>query len=432
MSTETQVKVEEITSDDLDNLLGTPGADQVITGAEGAAGNPEKPGFFQKEKVDMSAFDDNQEPEKKEEEEEEEEENDEIKAAKAAAAAKALEEEEGKDPGSFDKLVDDLEDDDEKNKGGRPKVDKGGMAQLTQTLLDDKIILPFSDDKKLEDYTADDFKELFQMNFEEQKKQIESNTPKEFFESLPNELQYAAKYVADGGQDLKGLFRALATSEEAKAIDIATERGQETVVRSYLQAQNFGDDTEIQEEIDSWKDLDKLEAKARQFKPKLDKMQEQVVQRQIKEQEAKKAQQQDASLQYANSIYDALEPGELNGLKMSKKVQSMLYNGLIKPSYQSANGQNTNLFGHLIEQHQFVKPNHGLIAEALWLLADPEGYKKELSKGVKNEQVEDTVRKLKTEQASKNGNTTDTGKEDTGAHSRGKTIERPKPGFFKR
>jgi hypothetical protein len=43
-----------------------------------------------------------------------------------------------------------------------------------------------------------------------------------------------------------------------------------------------------------------------------------------------------------------------------------------------------------------------LIAEALWLLSDPESYRGELKKQGKNAAVEQTVRQLKTEQSRKN------------------------------
>jgi len=307
------------------------------------------------------------------------------------------------------------------------------MAQLVETLIKDKVILPFEDDKKLDDYTMDDYKELIQMNISEKKRQAEENTPKEFFEALPHELQYAAQYVANGGTDLKGLFKALASAEDNKAITPDTEQGQEAIVRNYLSATQFGDEAEIQEEIDSWRDLDKLEAKAKQFKPKLDKMQEAVIQRQIKEQEVKKHQQQEASHKYANSVYETLAKGNLNGLTLNQKTQNMLYQGLIQPNYPSVSGKNTNLFGHLIEKHQFVEPNHGLIAEALWLLADPEGYKAEIGKGSKNEAAAEVARQLKTEQASMTSGGGAEEPETTGGGSgKQRTIKRPEAGFFKR
>ena len=91
-----------------------------------------------------------------------------------------------------------------------------------------------------------------------------------------------------------------------------------------------------------------------------------------------------------------------NGLKLDKKTQAQLYSGLVQPQYPSISGKPTNLLGHLLEKYQFVEPNYPLIAEALWLLSDPDGYRNELKKQGKTAAVEQTVRQLKTEQSRKN------------------------------
>lgn len=443
----TETKVESITVEDIENLLGIPGASVAMVQGEqdpkpGKSAATEKPSFFQTKQVDMSFLDEDEPPAPSEEEAAAEAARlaalteEEAAAEIAAAEAKKAEEAAAAKPGeTFDDILNEDLDEDGKPKPGRPALDKAGMAQLVETLIKDKVILPFEgEEKKLEDYTMDDYKELIQMNFDNQKQQIQAETPKEFFESLPHELQYAAKYVADGGRDLKGLFRALAASEETKAISIDNEQGQEHAVRQFLLASNFGNDEEIQEQIDSWKDLGKLEEKAAQFKPKLDAMQEQIVQRQIKEQEQMKKQREQQSQQYADSVYDTLNKGELNGLKMNSKVQNMIYSGLVQPNYQSVSGQPTNLFGHLIEKHQYIEPNHGLIAEALWLLADPDGYREEIKKGATNKANAEVARKLKIEQQNKNAGGS---AEPSGGQSRGNSkqptgLKRPAKGFFKR
>ena len=69
-------------------------------------------------------------------------------------------------------------------------------------------MLPFDDDgKSLEDYNAKDFEELIEANIEEARAEVRRETPKQFFDALPNELKVAARYVADGGTDLKSLFK---------------------------------------------------------------------------------------------------------------------------------------------------------------------------------------------------------------------------------
>lgn len=421
--TKTETKVEQVSAEELDNLLGMPGGDVAITQTDEET---KKPSFFDNGKTDMSFL--NETDEETSEEEEETEEGKETTTDDKKETKKEVKSEE------VDDIISEVDsEEDDKKKGGRSKIDKEGMAQLAQTLIDEKLILPFEgDEKPLEDYTVDEFKELFKLNFEEREKAIREQTPKEFFEALPEELQYAAKYVADGGQDLKGLFKHLAAVEETKTLSLDDEKGQEAIIRSYLKSTNFGDDSEIDEEIDAWKDLGKLESKAKQFKPKLDKMQEKVLEQRVKEQESRRKQQEQASQQYAESIYKALEPGNLNGLKMNNKVQNMLYQGLIQPNYTAANGAQTNLFGHLIEKHQFHEPNHGLIAEALWLLADPDGYKKEVSRVASNEHAEETARKLKTAEQNKTGSSHSEDDEGTKAKGSKAGIKRPPKNFFAR
>jgi predicted exporter len=131
-------------------------------------------------------------------------------------------------------------------------------------------------------------------------------------------------------------------------------------------------------------------------------MQEQIVHAQLQEQEYRKQQQQQAAQAYQQNVFEALRPAEINGLKLDKKIQAQLYSGLVQPQYPSISGKPTNLLGHLLERYQFVDPNYPLIAEALWLLSDPDGYRNELKKQGKTAAVEQTVRQLKTEQSRKN------------------------------
>lgn len=296
---------------------------------------------------------------------------------------------------------DDDEDDEKKETRGRKRIE--GISDVFSKLIKEDKIVPFDDDKSLEDYSAKDWEELIEANLEEKARQVRSETPKQFFDSLPKELQIAARYVAEGGQDLKGLFSTLAQTEETKSLDIKKERDQERIITDYLTATGYGSAEEIAEEIEIWKDLGKLEQQASKFKPKLDKMQEKVVAQKLQQQELKRKQQEQASQKYMQNVYDTLKEGKINEVKLDRKVQAMLYNGLVQPNYPSVSGKNTNLLGHLLEKYQFVEPNYPLIAEALWLLADPTGYKSKIMEKGAQTAVEKTVRKLKTEQANSGG-----------------------------
>ena len=314
---------------------------------------------------------------------------------------------------------------------GRKKID--GIADVFQKLIKEDKIVPFEDEKSLEEYTAKDWEELIEANLEERANQVRRETPKQFFDALPQELQIAARYVANGGTDLKSLFATLAQAEETRELDIRNERDQELIIRDYLKATGYGSAEEIEEEIEIWKDLGKLEAQASKFKPKLDKMQEQVVARKLEEQEMRRKQQEQASQQYMQNVYETLKDGALGDVKIDRKTQNMLYNGLVQPNYPSVSGRNTNLLGHLLEKYQFVEPNYTLISEALWLLSDPDGYKARIMEKGSQKAVESTVRKLKTEQANSGGSSlgVDKVEESERTISSKRKIQRPN-NIFKR
>jgi len=319
--------------------------------------------------------------------------------------------------------------DDTKGKGGRPN----GLVELTNKLIEKKLLVPFNDDTPIEKYTLKDFEELYEQNDKFKEKQLMEDLSGKFFDSLPEQLQYAAKYVADGGTDLKSLFQVLSQSEEVKQLDISNERGQEQTVRAYLQATNFGTDDDIDEEINGWKDRNELETKAKKFKPKLDAIQENLVAAKLQKQNDEKKMQMHQARLYQENLYKVLEPDELNGIKLDKKIKNTLYAGLIQPNYPSISGKSTNLLGHLLEKYQWVEPRHDLIAEALWLLSDPEGYKNKIKEVEKKQTIQDTVRTLKTEENRRLASTVTNEEDERGQGSKRAGIPRPTgQQFFKR
>lgn len=382
-----QTSVQEVDLD-LDSWLSAPGAESILTQApETAEDNSSKSAniFSKSSALNLDFLN--------------EEEKKEVTPELAETKETLLE------------LDEDLKKEEDKKNPGRPKTEKSGLVEFLKKRIEANEMFAFDDydEKKqsLEDYLSGlgekDVEDLWKANIDNLKQEVASKTPSEFFESLPEELQYAAKYVMDGGQDLKGLFQALAATEQVRSLDPTEESDQEVIVRQYLQATNFGDSDEIEEELTTWKDLGVLEKKAKQFKPKLDKMQEEVIQHQLAEQELRKQQQEQAAKAYTQNVFEALKPAEINGLKLDKKTQAQLYSGLVQPQYPSISGRPTNLLGHLLEKYQFIEPNYSLIAEALWLLSDPDAYRSELKKQGKTQAVEQTVKQLKIEQSRRSG-----------------------------
>lgn len=390
MSTENnKSQVEDIVIDNIDDFLPMPGADSVVTSND----EDGKPHLFtaNSKPVNLDFLD------TKDEEKENKEDADE-----------ALD---GLD--TTLKTGDDFDDDDEpKKKGGRSKTDKSGLVSFLKKRIENNEMFAFDDydetKQSLDDYLGNlsekDVEELWTANVDSIKNDVAANTPKEFFESLPEELQYAAEYVAKGGQDLKGLFRALAHVEEVRDLDVRQPEHQEMIVRQYLQATGFGngDQELIEDQIEEWVSGGNLQKKANQFKPKLDDLQSEMLQGKLAQQEEFKQQQQQKKEAYMHNIYETLKPGELNGVKIDNKRQKMLWDELTTVKYESISGRPTNMLGKLLEDYQFGKqPRYDLIAETLWLLSDPEDYKENIRKQAKNEVVADTVRKLKTEESRK-------------------------------
>jgi hypothetical protein len=306
-----------------------------------------------------------------------------------------------------------------------------GFTDVINKMVKSERLFAFDDDKPLDEYTAKDIEELLEANLEERANQVRRETPKQFFDALPNELKVAAQYVANGGTDLKSLFKTLAQAEETFEIDASSEAGQERIITEYLTNTEYGTPEEIAEEIEIWKDLGKLEQQAMKFKPKLDKMQEKVVAQRLQQQELKQKQQAEASKQYMNNVYHTLKDGSLGNMRLDKKTQALLYNGLVQPAYPSVSGKNTNLLGHLLEKYQFQEPNYTLISEALWLLADPNGYKSRIMELGAKQSTEKTVRKLKMEQANKGTASLGVAEREKEEKPKKRTIPKP-TNIFKR
>jgi len=136
---------------DINDILGTPGAGNIMVPSNGEQKKVEKPNFFSAKPVDMSFIDNNDNDDDSDDDSEDGKD-------KAPVIPKASDED-------IDKDLDDInQDSDPSKKTGRPKMDKNAMVELTKKLIEKKQFVPFDDDKALEDYTVQDFEELFEAN----------------------------------------------------------------------------------------------------------------------------------------------------------------------------------------------------------------------------------------------------------------------------
>ena len=103
--------------------------------------------------------------------------------------------EEAKEEVNIDEVINSIDNDDSEEekteKRGRKKI--SGISDVFTKLIKEDKIVPFDDDKSLDDYTAKDWEELIQANLDEKANEVRRETPKKFFDSLPQELQIAAR-----------------------------------------------------------------------------------------------------------------------------------------------------------------------------------------------------------------------------------------------
>ena len=394
--------VEEVDFDNLDDLLGIPSAGSVISG-----GGDVKPNVFKSDKVDMKFLD-----EISDDDTESLQDPDVAKQVVAAIVDEPL----------IASTDDDNDDSDDstaqgKNPGGRPRLVKDAMVEAANRLIDKGILQPFDDGKPLADYTVDDFEELIQANIDSQTNEVAANAPVQLFQQLPEEVQAVVHYALNGGQDIKSVFNQLARAQETFDLDVAKEEDQEVIARQYLNLSGFGSAEEIEDEINVLKDRGDLAKYAERYKPKLDAQQAQVIEKRLQDQQAAQTRKAQMEKKYHDVVYNTLNSNNLNGIPLNNKVQTMLYYGLTDNSkYQDSKGNPTNALGYLLEQHQFgEKANPSLVAEALWLLADPVQYRNSIKQLGANTANANTARQLRTEEASRNASSTGIGDQSNNA-----------------
>jgi len=437
---ETDVKTTSEVLENLDDFVPTSNADNIAS----ADGNT-KPSIFSRGKqADLSFVDEpednedvikDKENEGKEDKQEIIEEN-EVKEDKEEKEITKVDKKET--AAILDDLDKDIRDKEQEEIVKEGKTKGTVISKVMNKLIEEKIFQPFDDEKPMDDYTQKDWLDLIKVNIDAKEAAIREQTPKEFFEALPPSMQYAAMHVANGATEdsLKPVFQALAQREEIRELDIENETHHELIARQYLQATDFGkgDNKVIDEQIAEWNETGLMEKKAKTFKPKLDKMQDEILEHKLAEQTKNQEIIQAQKDNYLQNMYNTLKPGELNGIKIDTKRQNMLWNELTNSSYNSISGKPTNLLGKLLEEYQYgEKPRYDLIAEATWMLSDPEDYKKHIRQQAVNEETEKTVKKIKTEGERKLKTTKTVNEEEDATRKVKKTgIPRPMKSIFSR
>lgn len=275
-----------------------------------------------------------------------------------------------------------------KGKGGRP------LYSIIKKLVEENVLLPFEDDKPIEKYTQEEIAELIKENINYKAEASASNAIEEFVKTLPQELQLLTKYVVEGGTDIKNFLSLITKVTDVSKLELGKD--DETIVRLYLENTKFGNEEDILEQIELLKSTGKLGEFAIKYKAKLDEMQNEIINNELKKQEEIKKQQQEFAKKYVANVTQALSDRKINDIVLSPTKVAELISGLTSVQYDSISGRKTNKLGYLLEEKQFKNPDLKLIAEVLWLLDNPQEYKEMLINKGKQLATSEIKRSLKT------------------------------------
>lgn len=336
---------------------------------------------------------------------------------------KKIEEEVNKEDKTIDKIVEELEKKkDEEDKSNQNPTESVLFNTVNKLVEEGKLFL-FEDKQDIKDYSEEELIELFSSNDEHKINTAVEEQVKLYIENLPQEFQVAAKYFADGGKDVKGILKALSDTSDITSLEVG--KNDEEIVRQYYRALEW-EEEDIEDKLTTLSDAGKefLQKEASKVKPKLDKMQQEIVEAQLQRQENIKELQQKEMQAYFNNAEEAIKKGSLSGIKLDKKTQISLYSGITQPSHTTRRGTPTNELGFLLEKYQYVEPDFEKMYKVLWLLKDEKDFFEKFGTLERNKEIEKTVRLLKTEQ-SKKDSVTDMNLDNDKKEVKRKTINRP-------
>ena len=177
-TTISQIELDDATIND---ILGTPGvsSDSIMTATNT---DSEKNKFFSNQDVVAQVLD--QAPSPKEDKEVD---------VKAEAAA-------NKESVNDILGVDVNNDGEDSNTDAKKsvKMNKGTMINVIKKMVDKGKLFEFEGDTALEDYTVEDLEQLLDANLKAKEESVVGAVENDFWQSLPQELQYAGKYLSDG------------------------------------------------------------------------------------------------------------------------------------------------------------------------------------------------------------------------------------------
>lgn len=276
-------------------------------------------------------------------------------------------------------------------KPGRKPSD---LVSMVNQLVKEDILFGFQDQEEIS--TIEEAKELIKENLKYKEENAIEDLWKRKVESFSPQIQAIIQYAEKGGTDVSTLLNAIGEVETVVELTVDTEEGQEEIVRQALRNRNFDED-EINDQIETLKDLDKLKQKAEKYKPELERLKEEKINQLMQEQESRIEKAKKASEIYLKTVQQTLDQSEIGSLKLGRDEKFMIMDALAEPKYKSIGGYNVNGFIKSLEDLQFGEnANYEHFLNIVHFAVDRDSFIQKLKETITTDLSLDTVKKLKT------------------------------------
>lgn len=287
-------------------------------------------------------------------------------------------------------------------KTGRKPTD---LVKFVNQLVSEEVLSGFANDKdEIEEVkTIDEAKALIKANLDDRENKSADKGWEKKLETYSPQVRMILHYADKGVQsanEIIELIGAIKSVEDVNDLTAETPEGQEAIIREAYKARGFKD-SYIDKQVTTLKDLDKLKENAEELLPEIKTLKVQEVQKRLAEQEDRDNMAKEASKVYFQTVKQALDKEEVNGMKLLKEDKSKIFGALADQSYISLNGERTNQFVKTLEELQFGKQaNYEQFLNIVHYTVDPKGFIDKLKQSIKNDVTEATHKKLKTSKTS--------------------------------
>jgi len=245
--------------------------------------------------------------------------------------------------------------------------------------------------------TFDELKNLIDQNkkyeVEENKKKWETET----VDGLSPQVKSIMEYAKAGGKDVTPLLESWATVESISQLDPNNINDAEELVRYDLESKGL-DDEDIEEQVEFFKNTNKIFSKAHSIKPKLEQQEVEKIAHMQQMQMHRSQELQAKRVEYQTNMSNAIEK-TFTDSSVSKNIKHSIFEPVYESSFRP--GLKITGFQKSLEDLQLDPTKNEHFAELALLASDRDKFFEVYGSKIKREVTADTVKKLK---FSKNNN----------------------------